>query len=281
MPYIDKIQVSNVNYDVRDSSAVMTVDGQEPDQYGNVNVGKAYVAEDFSVQENYAIGDYTIYNQELYKFVAGHTAGAWDENDVENVTVTEEISDISKDNATNIDKTNADIGIVEKGNTATHTITSGQYVIWKGDLYKAKTAIPSGTTLSTTNLEACSNGGLNSLADHIGTVPSGKTLQGQITDISNLVQLPQSTKTTKKDFTGSGNFTYILVLTDPAMVTVTAYNGGTINLYGGDISIMSAYAPSGWTQSSCGNSLPLKAGTYAVYYNGATSNSSAKVIVWS
>lgn len=57
----------------------------------------------------------------------------------------------------------SDIGIVEDGNTATHTIAAGQYVIWKGALYIASAAIPSGTTLSTSNLTAVSDGGLNSL----------------------------------------------------------------------------------------------------------------------
>lgn len=62
-------------------------------------------------------------------------------------------------------KSNA--GIVEDGNTATHTISRGQYVIWKGVLYTADAAIASGTTLAASggnkNLTAVSNGGLNSL----------------------------------------------------------------------------------------------------------------------
>ena len=57
----------------------------------------------------------------------------------------------------------SDMGIVEDGNTATHTISAGQYVIWKGALYTASAAIPSGTTLSSSNLTAVSDGGLNAL----------------------------------------------------------------------------------------------------------------------
>ena len=57
----------------------------------------------------------------------------------------------------------SDMGIVEDGNTATHTIAAGQYVIWKGALYTASAAIPAGTTLSTSNLTAVSGGGLNAL----------------------------------------------------------------------------------------------------------------------
>lgn len=56
------------------------------------------------------------------------------------------------------EKIKGDIGIVENGNVATHAIPSGYYVIWKGDLYVAKTDISSGTTLSTSNLTAKPNG---------------------------------------------------------------------------------------------------------------------------
>ncbi len=55
------------------------------------------------------------------------------------------------------------IAIVEDGDTATHSIASGKYVVWKGDLYKASTAIAIGTTLSTSNLTAVSDGGLNEI----------------------------------------------------------------------------------------------------------------------
>ena len=67
----------------------------------------------------------------------------------------------------------ADIGIVENTDTATHTITSGQYVIWKGNLYTATTAIPAGSTLSLSNLSAVSNGlgnEVKSLSDQIGNL---------------------------------------------------------------------------------------------------------------
>ncbi len=66
----------------------------------------------------------------------------------------------------------SDMGIVEDGNTATHTIAAGQYVIWKGALYTASAAIPTGTTLSTSNLTAVSGGGLNALNGNIATINS-------------------------------------------------------------------------------------------------------------
>lgn len=58
---------------------------------------------------------------------------------------------------------NGNIGIVQNTNTATQNITAGQYVIWKGTLYTASSAIASGATLSSSNLTAVSNGGLNAI----------------------------------------------------------------------------------------------------------------------
>lgn len=73
------------------------------------------------------------------------------------------------DNATLGAQLKADIGIVENTNTATHNISAGQYVIWKGDLYTASSAISSGATLSSANLTAVSGGGLNALNSKITT----------------------------------------------------------------------------------------------------------------
>ena len=55
-------------------------------------------------------------------------------------------------------ETHAAIAIVEDGDTATNNITQGQYVMWKGALYQASSAISSGTTLSSSNLTAKTNG---------------------------------------------------------------------------------------------------------------------------
>lgn len=65
------------------------------------------------------------------------------------------------DQNTTDEKIKGDIGIVENGDIATHAILKNYYVIWKGNLYKAKSDISSGTTLSAEsngNLEPKSNG---------------------------------------------------------------------------------------------------------------------------
>lgn len=78
----------------------------------------------------------------------------------------------------------ANMGIVETGVTATHAIAAGQYVIWKGILYTADSAISVGTTLSrggsgssgTKNLTAVSNGGFNALNSNFTGDTSWKDL---------------------------------------------------------------------------------------------------------
>ena len=67
------------------------------------------------------------------------------------------------DQSTIDEKIKGDIGIVENGDVATHAITKGYYVIWKGDLYIAKTDISSGTTLS-----AASSGNLTAKPSGLG-----------------------------------------------------------------------------------------------------------------
>lgn len=60
------------------------------------------------------------------------------------------------------------IAILEMTNTATHNITSGQYVIWNNALYVATSNITLGDTLSLSNLSAVSK----TVYDHINDIKS-------------------------------------------------------------------------------------------------------------
>lgn len=73
---------------------------------------------------------------------------------------------------TDIGLVKSDIAIVEDTNNATHNITAGQYVVWKGSLYTASSNISIGDVLSGSNLSAVSNGGLNDLASALSTLNS-------------------------------------------------------------------------------------------------------------
>lgn len=63
----------------------------------------------------------------------------------------------------------------ENGNTASQNIPAGAYVIWKDDAYKANQAISSGDTLSSSNLDAISNGMLNTIKDQMATIINATT----------------------------------------------------------------------------------------------------------
>lgn len=78
-------------------------------------------------------------------------------------------------NDTNIVKLKNDIAIVENGDLATHNISIGQYVVWKGDLYKAAYAVSIGDALSG-NIQAVSNGTANELAGLINTLRAESVL---------------------------------------------------------------------------------------------------------
>lgn len=145
------------------------------------------LADEFNASTVYQEGDFCTNGATLYKRNSwgGSTpaAEAWDATHWTAVNVTDEIQDdrtaiageastrAAADTALGTDVANlrSDLGIVENTNTATHTIAAGQYVIWKGLLYTASSAIPSGTTLSSSNLTAVSSGGLNSLNGKITT----------------------------------------------------------------------------------------------------------------
>ena len=72
-------------------------------------------------------------------------------------------------NAQNIGKLKDDVAITEDGDTATHSISTGQYVIWKGDMYKATQNIAVSATLSSSNLDAISSGVSNDLGYKLNT----------------------------------------------------------------------------------------------------------------
>ena len=62
------------------------------------------------------------------------------------------------------------LAYIENTNQASHNISSGEYVLWNGGLYKATANISIGATLSSSNLTAVSNGGFNSLNQAIATL---------------------------------------------------------------------------------------------------------------
>ena len=86
---------------------------------------------------------------------------------------------------TAMDQMGSNLGILETGDTATHSIAKGEYVTWKGASYTADAAISIGETLAATggskNLTACDKGianALNSKVDEYGTFSDDETVCG-------------------------------------------------------------------------------------------------------
>ena len=69
-----------------------------------------------------------------------------------------------------IEDVKTSLAYIENGNTASQNIPAGSYVIWKDDAYKANQAISSNDALSSTNLDAISNGILNTINGNITTI---------------------------------------------------------------------------------------------------------------
>ena len=82
-----------------------------------------------------------------------------------------------------IDDVSGGLGYVELTNTAVHNIPAGAYVVWKGNLYTASSAISIGDTLSGSNLSSVSNGGLNDIVSNLPdamVLKPGSNLVGKV-----------------------------------------------------------------------------------------------------
>lgn len=85
--------------------------------------------------------------------------------------------------------------IVCDGDTAPKAISSGQYLFIKNHStlatggYHATAAIASGADLTSSNTAPDADGIANAINSNIGTVPSGKTLQGQIETVDGKLTL--------------------------------------------------------------------------------------------
>lgn len=65
-------------------------------QKGITDIVHDIIAEEFSTSNNYSIGEYVIYNNNLYRFIYSHSAGAWNAGEVVVVNVGNEIEDVKE-----------------------------------------------------------------------------------------------------------------------------------------------------------------------------------------
>ena len=140
-----------------------------------------------------------------------------------------------------MEKIKSDIGIVEDTDTAVHTISEGQYVIWKGVLYTAKTAIPSGTALSASNLTAVGAGGIaNVIGDALVPV-----------EITSLVTFNES------EYASNQTHFYVigklLVISYMGSITTHAQNDELLILPSGYVPLTNVVAPAVINNGAYGN----------------------------
>ena len=105
-----------------------------------------------TASQNYAVNDYLIYNDKLYKVTASISSGGTltPGTNIEEATIGEELT-FTKNRISNI---LGDLGRVEASAVATKNYAAGEYLILDGYLYKTKAAITSGTSLVIgTNIE--------------------------------------------------------------------------------------------------------------------------------
>lgn len=76
MAYLDHISNSNIRYELYSKPIADNI------------------ADEFSAQTDYTIGDYVFYNQTLYKFTSAHSVGAWNASHVTEVAVGGELNDL-------------------------------------------------------------------------------------------------------------------------------------------------------------------------------------------
>lgn len=142
------------------------------------------VAYPYDPEMTYDIGAYCIHENVLYQCIYPIEMGeAWDATHWASAVISEDLIEHREE----INKIKSDIGIVEETDIATHAIASDQYVIWKGELYKASTAIAVGTTLSLSNLTQITDGAVNDVFDFVSHVDTD-------TVITNLSDIPSNSK---------------------------------------------------------------------------------------
>ena len=163
------------------SGSVVSVNGVAPDAHGDVALTGAGipVSPTDTTKIDSALGAINTAlagKADSSSLAAVATSGRYsDLSGTPSVATTSENGLMSSGDKTVVERiknVNSNLAIVANGNTAPSAISAGQYVIWGGLLYTAKSAIASGATLSTSNLTAVSGGGLNKLNSDITSLNS-------------------------------------------------------------------------------------------------------------
>lgn len=202
------------------------------------------VEESSTAANSYSVGQYLILSGVLYRVTAAITAGdtITDSGSGANVaaaTVGSELSGL-RNTLNQLETTTAQLdqnmAYIESGNTASRTYAAGEFISWKGILYKATTAIPASTAFAIgTNLALPSGGLGNDLKGTIDSVRSSiPSVVNSLSDTSTTKALSAAqgkslndNKVAKKTLGGT-TLANITGLTSTGMACVQCQNGSTV-----------------------------------------------------
>jgi hypothetical protein len=84
--------------DVTDYQSVGSTFSAKDMNETNATVNQAYddIGDEFNPEVDYAVGDYTIHNNKVWKFTTAHPAGAWDESHVKATKILSESRELTE-----------------------------------------------------------------------------------------------------------------------------------------------------------------------------------------
>ena len=93
----------------------------------NAAVNQAYddIGDGFNPEVDYAVGDYTIRNNKIWKFTTAHPAGAWDESHVKATKILAEARELTEKLFP--DYKNVEVVLASVPDSATYTVTEDAY----------------------------------------------------------------------------------------------------------------------------------------------------------
>ena len=219
---------------------------------GNVFVTKeslaSVVAEEFSLLKSYNVGDYVIYQGELYKFTDTHAAGAWTGDDVEVVSIMGEMQHDSSEwgniTGTISDQTDLMNEFNKKANkTALEEL--GDNVYSKSEVDSALSEKADSDDVYTKNEV---DGYLNTKADKDNVYTKNQVNEklDKKANIDSLGDLAnQDTADYNTQITNKPNYPSMLSSTEVSMYATRNYNAGALIAVGDDLYKAVTNIPSG------------------------------------
>lgn len=144
-------------------------------------LGSAIASNEFSEDENYNLGDKVFYDSKLYRFIQNKLAGSWDASMIEEITLFGLLDEIEANVRADIPTVPTDyakMSALAPEFDTTKAYVTGDYISYKGLLYKVITDKPAGdwdsAKVETTKVVDLDIGG------------GGQTIQQNVTKIANI-----------------------------------------------------------------------------------------------